>query len=130
MNTKTNAMLHRLLQSLKLNTLIAERLDEPSWAAPAGPRCAWVEALCCAAASVDPDFETLRESIAPLDGYYLPTRSPDSLPDSIPARVYTRTVVAGTGLGLLCFPLTEGYCHCIRLPPTSKHVLLRVPPWC
>jgi len=27
-----------------------------------------------------------------LDGYYLPTRYPDSLPDSIPARIYTRVV--------------------------------------
>lgn len=25
-----------------------------------------------------------------LDGYYVPTRYPNSLPDSIPARVYTR----------------------------------------
>ena len=51
-----------------------------------------VEALCRAAAHFDADFETLRESVAPLDGYYLPTRYPDSLPDSIPARVYTRVV--------------------------------------
>lgn len=27
-----------------------------------------------------------------LDGYYVPTRYPNSLPDSIPARVYTRDV--------------------------------------
>jgi len=51
-----------------------------------------VEALCRLAATFDPDFETLRASVAPLDGYYLPTRYPDSLPDSIPARVYTRVV--------------------------------------
>ena len=51
-----------------------------------------VEALCRMAAAFDPDFETLRTAVAPLDGYYLPTRYPDSLPDSIPARIYTRVV--------------------------------------
>jgi HEPN domain-containing protein len=51
-----------------------------------------VEVLCRLVATFDPDFETLRTSVAPLDGYYLPTCYPDSLPDSIPARVYTRAV--------------------------------------
>jgi HEPN domain-containing protein len=51
-----------------------------------------VEALCRWATQFDADFEKLRESVAPLDGYYIPTRYPNSLPDSIPARVYTRTV--------------------------------------
>jgi HEPN domain-containing protein len=51
-----------------------------------------VEALCQWAAQFDPDFGKLRESVAPLDGYYIPTRYPNSLPDSIPARVYTRRV--------------------------------------
>lgn len=51
-----------------------------------------VEALCRWAAQFDPDFGKLRESVAPLDGYYIPTRYPNSLPDSIPARVYTRAV--------------------------------------
>jgi HEPN domain-containing protein len=51
-----------------------------------------VEALCRWAAQFDADFEKLRESVAPLDGYYIPTRYPNSLPDSIPARVYTRSV--------------------------------------
>jgi HEPN domain-containing protein len=51
-----------------------------------------VEALCSWAAQFDSDFGKLRESVAPLDGYYIPTRYPNSLPDSIPARVYTRTV--------------------------------------
>lgn len=53
-----------------------------------------VEALCHWAAEYDADFGTLREAVAPLDGYYLPTRYPNSLPDSIPARVYTRPVAA------------------------------------
>jgi len=51
-----------------------------------------VEALCRWAAQFDADFERLREVVAPLDGYYIPTRYPNSIPDSIPARVYTRTV--------------------------------------
>jgi len=32
----------------------------------------------------------LREEVASLDGYYIPTRYPNGLPDSIPARVYTQ----------------------------------------
>ena len=51
-----------------------------------------VEVLSRWAAEFDADFETLREAVAPLDGYYVPTRYPNSLPDSIPARVYTRTI--------------------------------------
>lgn len=49
-----------------------------------------VEALCRWAAGFDADFEQLRQKAAPLDGYYIPTRYPNGLPDSIPARVYTR----------------------------------------
>ena len=56
-----------------------------------------VEALCRWAAELDPDFDTLREVVSPLDGYYIPTRYPNGLPDSIPARVYTRDV-AGDAL--------------------------------
>jgi HEPN domain-containing protein len=55
-----------------------------------------VEALCRWAAEFDADFRLLRETIAPLDGYYIPTRYPNSLPDSIPARVYTRPVTQET----------------------------------
>lgn len=50
-----------------------------------------VEALCRWAATFDADFEQLRQEAAPLDGYYIPTRYPNGLPDSIPARVYTRS---------------------------------------
>ena len=53
-----------------------------------------VEALSHWAAQFDHDFEKLREVIAPLDGYYIPTRYPNSLPDSIPSRVYTKKVAA------------------------------------
>lgn len=51
-----------------------------------------VEALCRWAAEFDPDFQKLREHIAPLDAYYIPTRYPNGLPDSIPAKIYTRPV--------------------------------------
>ncbi len=51
-----------------------------------------VEALCRWAARYDPEFETLRTEVAPLDGYYLPTRYPNSVPDSIPARIYNRAI--------------------------------------
>jgi HEPN domain-containing protein len=49
-----------------------------------------VEALCRWAAEFDADFGQLREEVASLDGYYIPTRYPNGLPDSIPARVYTQ----------------------------------------
>lgn len=49
-----------------------------------------VEVLAGQAAEYDPAFEDLRLQVAPLDGYYVPTRYPSSLPDSIPARVFGR----------------------------------------
>lgn len=55
-----------------------------------------VESLSRWAAEFDVDFEALREAVAPLDGYYIPTRYPNGLPDSIPARVYTRRAAAET----------------------------------
>ncbi len=55
-----------------------------------------VEALSRWAAEYDSDFERLRPQVAPLDGYYIPTRYPNSLPDSIPARVYTGPVAEET----------------------------------
>ncbi|MCS6826408.1 MAG: HEPN domain-containing protein [Caldilinea sp.] len=58
-----------------------------------------VEALCRWAAEFDIDFEQLRQEIAPPDGYYIPTRYPNGLPDSIPARLYTRRA-AEESLGL------------------------------
>jgi len=49
-----------------------------------------IERLCRSAAQWEPDLgkHVTRWSI--LDGHYVPTRYPNSLPDSIPARVYTR----------------------------------------
>jgi len=48
-----------------------------------------VERLCAAASSYSPTFSEKRPRWAILDGYYVPTRYPNSLPDSIPSQVYT-----------------------------------------
>jgi HEPN domain-containing protein len=49
-----------------------------------------VERLCAAAANFFPGFQEYARSWSILDGYYVPTRYPNSLPDGIPADVYTR----------------------------------------
>jgi len=46
--------------------------------------------LCAAAANFHPGFQEYARSWSILDGYYVPTRYPSSLPDGIPADVYTR----------------------------------------
>jgi len=51
-----------------------------------------VEALCQWAYEYEKGFNNLREKIAPLDAYYIPTRYPNGLPDSIPAKIYTKKV--------------------------------------
>ena len=55
-----------------------------------------VEALSRWAAEFDAAFEALRGEVSPLDAYYVATRYPNSLPDSIPARVYTQRVAEDT----------------------------------
>lgn len=49
-----------------------------------------IERLCSHAARWQPEFSELVKRWSILDGFYVPTRYPNSLPDSIPARVYTR----------------------------------------
>lgn len=49
-----------------------------------------VERLCAAAASLEPEFQAHARSWSLLDGYYIPTRYPNGLPDGIPADVYTQ----------------------------------------
>ncbi len=49
-----------------------------------------VERLCHFAAKFDGDFADKVLIWSILDGFYSPTRYPNSVPDSIPARVYTR----------------------------------------
>ena len=51
-----------------------------------------VERLASRAAQHDREFDRLRERIAILDTYYVPTRYPNSLPDGIPALAYNREV--------------------------------------
>ncbi|MBN1935140.1 MAG: HEPN domain-containing protein [Anaerolineae bacterium] len=55
-----------------------------------------VEVLCRWAAEFDPEFESLRQEVASLDAYYIPTRYPNGIPDSIPARIYTHAVARET----------------------------------
>ncbi len=49
-----------------------------------------VERLCAAAATYEAAFRVRARSWSILDGYYVPTRYPNGLPDGIPADVYTR----------------------------------------
>ncbi len=49
-----------------------------------------IERLCAAAAHYRPEFAEKARRWSLLDGYYVPTRYPNSLPDSIPAYVYTQ----------------------------------------
>ena len=49
-----------------------------------------VKELCERAAASTPDIEDKCAHWGLLDGFYVPTRYPDALPGSIPARVYDR----------------------------------------
>lgn len=49
-----------------------------------------VARLCARAADYHPVFAEKAQEWSILDGYYVPTRYPNSLPGSIPAHVYTR----------------------------------------
>ncbi len=49
-----------------------------------------VERLSRAAAAFDAEFEARARTWSVLDGYYVPTRYPNGLPDGIPADVYTQ----------------------------------------
>lgn len=53
-----------------------------------------VERLCAAAAAFEPAFRVQGRSWSILDGYYVPTRYPNGLPDGIPADVYTQQAAA------------------------------------
>ena len=48
-----------------------------------------VERLCSAAAAYDPAIAEKARQWSLLDGYYIPTRYPNALPDGIPADVFT-----------------------------------------
>ena len=49
-----------------------------------------VARLCARAVGYQPVFAEKAREWSILDGYYVPTRYPNSLPDGIPANVYTR----------------------------------------
>ncbi len=48
-----------------------------------------VERLCSTAAERHPSFREKLKSWSILDGYYIPTRYPNGLPEGIPANVFT-----------------------------------------
>ncbi len=50
-----------------------------------------IERLCNLASKFDHEFSKKVKKWAILDGYYVPTRYPNTLPDSIPAKVYTKS---------------------------------------
>ena len=50
-----------------------------------------VERLCEVGSSYDSRFSEKRKTWAILDAYYVPTRYPNAVPDSIPARIYTES---------------------------------------
>jgi HEPN domain-containing protein len=54
------------------------------------------ERLCRQAALYEPECDKRVKRWAILDGNYIPTRYPNSLPDSIPARVYTHDAAEGS----------------------------------
>ena len=51
-----------------------------------------VERLCAAAAQYEPEFAEKVRRWSILDGFYIPTRYPNGLPDGIPANIYTQEV--------------------------------------
>ena len=54
-----------------------------------------VQRLCADAAAYDESFAEPGRRWAVLDAYYIPTRYPNGLPDSIPALVFTAEAAAG-----------------------------------
>ncbi len=54
-----------------------------------------VERLCSAAAAYEAKFAQKARRWSILDGYYVPTRYPNGLPDGIPANVFTEEAAAG-----------------------------------
>lgn len=53
-----------------------------------------VEELCQWAGERDKDFKDMGEGLSILDNYYLPSRYPNALPSSIPAKVFNKKVAA------------------------------------
>jgi len=53
-----------------------------------------IERLCSEAAEFEREFKKRAKKWAILDAYYVPTRYPNSLPDGIPAHVFTGEAAA------------------------------------
>jgi len=53
-----------------------------------------IERLCAAASEFDREFKEKVKRWAILNAYYVPTRYPKSLPEGIPAHVFTREAAA------------------------------------
>lgn len=68
-----------------------------------------IERLCNFAAKFDVEFSQKVKRWAILDGYYVPTRYPNSLPESIPAKVYTENAAQEAVL------LAEEICQFVEL---------------
>ena len=54
-----------------------------------------VERLCRTAAGYEAEFDEKARTWSLLDGYYIPTRYPNGLPDGIPADVFTQPAAQG-----------------------------------
>ena len=54
-----------------------------------------VERLCRTAAGYEAGFDQKARTWSLLDGYYIPTRYPNGLPDGIPANVFTQPAAEG-----------------------------------
>ncbi len=68
-----------------------------------------IERLCSNASAYDNLFSEKVKKWSILDGFYIPTRYPNSLPDSIPAKVYTRdAAVEAVGLANEIVQFVEG----------------------
>jgi HEPN domain-containing protein len=57
-----------------------------------------VARLCASAAEHQAEFAEKAKRWSLLDGYYIPTRYPNGLPDGIPAEVYTQEAALGAVL--------------------------------
>jgi HEPN domain-containing protein len=75
-----------------------------------------VSRLCVSAASYHAGFSEKAKQWSLLDGYYIPTRYPNGLPDGIPAEIYTRDAASGA------VALAEDVVEYVRMLLTSNQV--------
>lgn len=80
-----------------------------------------IERLCNFASKLDVQFLERVKKWAILDGYYVPTRYPNSVPDSIPARVYTAD--AGSEAVRLAEEIVDFVTGKMKRPQSANHTL-------